>query len=133
MKLRHTFGAIALAILIFPVQSQAQETDAMTPEERRAHVQSLPEAERQALRDSKREENRVQRESMSDEERQVARDARRAESGTKREATRSRREAMTPEEREAHRDQRQGSPGAGSGREGRGQKGGGRQRNRTTT
>ena len=135
MNTKHLIGAVALALLVIPVLTQAQETDAMTPDERRAHMQSLSESDRQAMRESRRtdsgatrDDKRAQRDSMTDEERRVARDARREKSGADREAMRTRREAMTPEERQAQRGQKQRTPGARPNGGDRSQKGDERQR-----
>ena len=135
MHTKHLIGAVVLTLLVVPVLTQAQEADAMTPDERRADTQSLSESERQAMRDSRRAESdatrddkRAQRESMTDEERRAARDARRDKSGANREDTRTRREAMTPEERKAQRGQKRRTPGARPNGEGRSQKGAERQR-----
>lgn len=140
MNTRNIIGAVAITMLIMPVLTQAQETEQMTAEERRAHTQSLPESERQAQRDSKRAEpnakraeTQTQRESMTDEQRQASRDAKRSQSDADQGENRARREPRTNDGREAQRNQKQRTPGARSNGDGRGQKGGDRQRNRSTT
>ena len=70
--LRLMIATTGLALLV-PATGLAQSTDelaAMSPEQRREHVQGLSETEREALR----EQRRAQWDAMSEDERAAARD-----------------------------------------------------------
>ncbi len=118
---------LAAAMLASPIALQAQsltEFHNMSPEEKRAYIDSLSEQERQAKRKewhaerdamsdderaamhaermARREEHRARWNAMSDEEKQAKREAMRAH----REERRAMWESMSPEERAAIRERR---------------------------
>lgn len=121
--------SLATALLTLPLALQAQsltEFHDMSPDEKRAYLDSLSEQERLAKREqwraerdamsdeqraamhaermARREEMRAQWNALSDEERQAKREAMRAH----REERRALRESMSPEDRAAMREQRGG-------------------------
>lgn len=103
---------LAIAALLVPLGLQAQsfnDFQNLTPEERRAYLDSMSEQERQV----KREQWRAEREAMSDQERAAMREQMRAhrdsmsdeERRAMREEMRSHWEGMSEQERQAKREQ----------------------------
>ncbi|HSO07374.1 MAG TPA: hypothetical protein VLW45_09035 [Pelomicrobium sp.] len=130
--------ALSTALLTLPLALPAQsfsEFHDMSPEQKRAYLDSLSEQERQAKREqwraerdamsdeeraamhaeriARREEMRARRNELSDEEKQARREAMRAH----REERQAMWDSMSPEERAALREQRGGRHHGGRGKE----------------
>lgn len=95
---------VAAAALVLPLVATAQSVDElgdMSPQERRAYVDSLSAEEREALRTQRR----AHWEAMSDEERAAARERKRTHRAEHRAAMREHWQSLSEEERAAARQQ----------------------------
>ncbi len=135
---RYFTAALTAALLALPLGLQAQsfsEFHEMSPEQKRAYLDSLSEQELQAKREqwraerdamsdderaamhaermARREEMRARWNELSEEEKQARREAMRAH----REERRAMRESLSPDERAAMRERHGGRHNGGKGRE----------------
>ena len=151
MRGLNKISALVMAIAILPCSAFAQsiqDIQALSPEDRKAYMQSmsederaamkqkwraeyaaLPAAEQQAMRDQRRangdrrgkdrEAMREQMASLSPEERETAKTEMRAKKDAKREERRARWDAMSEEERAAVVDRRKNREGGKRGKQGK--------------
>ncbi len=102
-KLKTLLISAGLALLTAPVSAQSvTDLQDMTPEDRRAYLESMSDDERNAMREKWRNEV----ENMSEEERQAMREKRRAKGEKNREHARERWQSMSEEERAVAREKR---------------------------
>jgi hypothetical protein len=106
MRTREKLIMVTGLSLLLPFAAAAQsisEVRALSPEDRRAYMQSMSEEERTA----KREQWRAEFDALPDDQKQAMRQERSEQRGRDREAMRERWESMSDEDRAAARDRRQ--------------------------